>query len=114
MYPTVHCFCIRGTRKKSGCSIPQTPLTNSVVRYLSGTTSVDICYPKSDAQSVAIVGYNDSDWDGCKGTRKSITDILETINNRITYWTSKCQLIVCLCSAEEEYVAVSHCAKQMK
>ncbi|MEQ5213037.1 hypothetical protein ABN235_18975, partial [Morganella morganii] len=41
-----------------------------ILRYLKGTQSVGLWYPKSDVFD--LVGYSDADFAGCKIDRKSI------------------------------------------
>lgn len=57
--------------------------------------------------------FRDYDWAGCGDIRKSTTGIVVTINSSKIFWTSKGQTIVCLSSAESEYVSISKCAKHL-
>lgn len=89
-------------------------LTKRLVRYLTGTSFLALLYSRSAGDLYEpLTEYCDSEWAGCEDTRKSTTGVLVTINNAPIFWTSKRQSIMCLSSAEAEYVVASHCAEQI-
>jgi len=85
-----------------------------VLRYLSGTRTLGICFPRSCSESQeGLQAFSDSDWAGCKKTRKSTTGFVVTLGGAPVSWKSVKQTVVSLSSAEAEYIALSTCAKEL-
>ncbi|CAE7314347.1 RE1 [Symbiodinium microadriaticum] len=59
---------------------------------------------KSSAESTSLLEFlSDSDWSGCKRTRKSVSSCAILWDNMLLYSHSKTQKVVSLSSAESEY-----------
>ena len=57
-----------------------------------------------------IEAFSDSDWAGCRKTRKSVSGSAFTINGQLVYSASRSQRLIALSSAEAEYHAAISCA----
>ncbi|CAL0322728.1 unnamed protein product [Lupinus luteus] len=82
-----------------------------IMRYLKGTTNMGLWYPR-DA-SLALVGYSDSDFAGCKLDRKSTSGTCHLLGSSLVAWHSKKQACVALSTAEAEYIAAGVCCAQI-
>ena len=78
-----------------------------IFRYLVHTPNLGLWYPKGS--TFELLGYSDSDYAGCKVTRKSTTGTYQFIGRSLVSWSSKKQNFVVLYTAEAEYVAASAC-----
>jgi hypothetical protein len=97
-------------------------LLKSVVRYLVGTQQMGLTY--SDTSSITInpdkivgytdckklVGYTDSDFAGCKDTRRSRGGYVFLLGGAAVLWSSKMQQAVAKSTAEAEYMAAASAA----
>lgn len=72
---------------------------------------MSISYTKSDGP-LTLVGYADSDFASDPITRKSVSGYLFTINGNPVSWSSRKQSCVATSTAEAEYIAASHAAKE--
>ncbi|KAD7477710.1 hypothetical protein E3N88_00846 [Mikania micrantha] len=82
-----------------------------IFRYLQGTQSVGIWY--STGHSCKPVAFSDSDYAGCKLTRKSTSGGYQFLGNCLVSWQSKKQTSVATCTAEAEYIAAASCTSQI-
>ena len=83
-----------------------------LLRYLQGTRSRGIIYGNSPNPYPIFKSFTDSDW-ATSDNRKSVSGyIIECANGPLT-WSSKQQVVVALSSCEAEYLACSHCARQV-
>ena len=83
-----------------------------LLRYLQGTRGRGITYGNSPNPYPIFKAFADSDWAMSEG-RKSVSGyIIECANGPLT-WSSKQQVVVALSSCEAEYLACSHCARQV-
>jgi transposase InsO family protein len=82
-----------------------------VFRYLSGTRSHQLTYGGHN-NSTEVIGYSDADWASNPNDRKSISGYAFLLGGGAITWNSKKQTIVALSSAEAEYVAEAHAAKE--
>ena len=81
-------------------------------RYLKGRPRAVIWYRwRDEAQSVD--GYTDSDWAGCRRTRKSTTGGAITINNHLIKCYSKTQQNIALSSGEAELYAIVRASSEV-
>ena len=55
---------------------------------------------------IHLVGYSDSDFEGCKLDRKSTSGTCHLLGSILISWHSKKQACVALSTAEAEYIAV--------
>eukprot|EP00171_Calliarthron_tuberculosum_P000771 IDg771t1 len=75
--------------------------------------SLGLKYPRSRRiLHDSFFAHVDVDWGGCRGTRKSTTGYVITINGAPVAWKSRKQTVIALSSGEAEYGAPSECARQ--
>lgn len=74
-----------------------------ILRYIKGTRDLCITY-KAD-NSLDVRGYCDSDWAGCRATRRSTGGFLFTMCGGPITWRSKKQRVVATSTCEAEYIA---------
>ena len=86
--------------------------TKHLLRYLQGTRSRGIIYGNSPNPYPIFKSFADSDWAMSEG-RKSVSGFLIECGNGPLNWSSKQQVVVALSSCEAEYLACSHCARQV-
>ncbi|KAK6138544.1 hypothetical protein DH2020_027711 [Rehmannia glutinosa] len=60
-----------------------------ILRYLKGCQDVGLWYPKEGG--FKLIGYSDSDYDGCRVDRKSTSGTCQMLGNRLVSWFSKKQ-----------------------
>jgi hypothetical protein len=83
-----------------------------VLRYLAGSINKGVEYPKN-IPNLHIWAHTDSDWAGCKTTRRSTSGYAIFIDKGPICWRSKMQSIVALSSCEAEYIALVECIKEI-
>ena len=83
-----------------------------VLRYLAGTAELGIKFEKG-GDSLNLTCFSDSDWAGCKKTRKSVSGFVVFLGGSPISWKSKTQPTVALSSCEAEYVALSVAVKEI-
>jgi len=81
------------------------------LRYLWGTRDLGLCFTKRSTPQ--MIAYSDSDFAGCKGTRRSVSGGLLQLADAPIHWCSKKQDCVTLSATEAEYVAMSSCARDI-
>ena len=82
-----------------------------ILRYLKGTTGLDIFYKKG-GKCEGLIGYTDSDYAGDIEDRKSTSSYVFMLGSGAVAWSSKKQPIVTLSTTEAEFVAAASCASQ--
>ena len=82
-----------------------------VIRYIKNTLDHGLTYSRDFDLSPSA--YVDSDYGGCKDTRRSTSGFIFTMAGGAVCWSSKRQTTVALSTVEAEYVAMSRCAQQM-
>ncbi|PKA63290.1 putative mitochondrial protein [Apostasia shenzhenica] len=82
-----------------------------IFRYLVGTHSLGLWYPKESTSN--LIGYSDADFVGCKVDRKSTSGTCQFFGNALVSWSSRKQNSVALSTAEAEYVAAGSCCAQL-
>lgn len=82
------------------------------LRYLAGTRKHGITYRCS--KTMDPIGYTDTGWASSTDDRRSILAFVFTMAGGVVSWSFKRQLIVTLSTAEAEYMAVSHYAKEAR
>ena len=81
------------------------------MRYLKGTIRVGLWYPQTE--SFDLVGYNDSDYAGCKLDRKSTCEGCQFLGSALVSWSSRKQHCVALSTTEAEYIAMGESVSQL-
>ena len=82
-----------------------------VVGYIKNTLDFGLTYHR-DAE-LTPAGFVDSDYGGCRDTRRSTSGYVFTMAGGPVTWSSKRQSTVALSTVEAEYVAMSRSAQQM-
>ncbi|KAD2805333.1 hypothetical protein E3N88_38710 [Mikania micrantha] len=106
MYATCVCARYQSAPKQSHLSF-----VKRILRYLKGTPVLGIWYPAN--QICKLVGFTDSDYDGCSLTRKSTSGGCQFFVGCLVSWQSKKQTSVSNSTAEAEYIAAAHCTAQI-
>jgi len=83
-----------------------------LLRYLQGTRSRGIIYGNTPDPLPIFKAFTDSDW-AMSDNRKSISGFIIQCGNGPITWSSKQQVVIALSSCEAEYLACSHCARQI-
>ncbi|GJX42991.1 hypothetical protein Tco_0259667 [Tanacetum coccineum] len=78
-----------------------------IFRYLKGTPSLDLWYPKCSGFN--LKGYSNSDYAGCNMDRKSTSGACQLLGGKLVCWSAKKQQSVAMSSTEAEYVAACYC-----
>jgi hypothetical protein len=83
----------------------------NILRYLAGAVNWGLQLKKRCGK-VMLMGYNDSDYAGDVGSRKSTTGVLFFLNRSPISWQSTKQSIVAQSSCEAEYVVAANASCQ--
>ena len=100
-----------------------------ILKYLKGTTDLGITYTQQANQPTLqgyshgikrleqlplsiLQGYSDSDWAGCRETRRSHSGYVFQLNGGPVSWYSKKQECVAGSSTEAEYIALYHAGQE--
>jgi hypothetical protein len=84
-----------------------------ILRYLAGSSSLGLFYPKGGAEEPVLVGHSDSDLAGDIDERKSTTGLIFFLGKSPVGWQSAKQRIVAVSSCEAEYVAAATASCQL-
>jgi hypothetical protein len=76
-----------------------------VLRYIAGSVDYGLDYVIGDG--VGLIGYTDSDWEGCAVDRKSTSGCCFRLGSAVVSWFSQKQRSMALSSAEAKYMAAS-------
>ncbi|KAD7477395.1 hypothetical protein E3N88_00531 [Mikania micrantha] len=106
MFATCVCARFQAAPKESHLIV-----VKRIFRYLQGTQSLGIWY--STGHSCKLVAFSDSDYAGCKLTRKSTSGGCQFLVNCLVSWQSKKQTSVATSTAEAEYIAAASCTSQI-
>ena len=82
-----------------------------VFRYLKHSEHLALVYTGHKGDS-APTGYSDADWGSNVSDRRSTSGFVYFLSNAAVTWSSKKQPTVALSSAEAEYMALAHAAKE--
>ncbi|GJW00646.1 retrovirus-related pol polyprotein from transposon TNT 1-94 [Tanacetum coccineum] len=104
----VVCMCARYQAKPTKKHLKA---IKHVFRYLKGTISIGIWYPKDNAMS--LTAYVDADHGGCQDSRRSTSRSAQFQGYRLVSWSSKKQRSTVISIIEAEYIAMSGCCAQI-
>nr|GEX90102.1 hypothetical protein [Tanacetum cinerariifolium] len=82
-----------------------------IFQYLRGTVNRGLWYPKDS--SVALTAFADADHAGCQDTRRSTSESVQFLGERLISWSSKRQKSAAISSTKAEYIALSGCCAQI-
>jgi len=83
-----------------------------ILRYLRGTTDVDLVYDKGSGFNSNVIGYVDSDYAGDLDKRRSLTGFVFTLSGCAISWNATLQSTVALSTTEVEYMAAAEAVKE--
>ncbi|XP_021985929.1 uncharacterized mitochondrial protein AtMg00810-like [Helianthus annuus] len=106
MYPT----CL-AARYLSSLRASHMSIVKRILRYLKGTPSLGLWYPKNG--DFKLEGYSDLDFGCCKINAKSTTAGCQFFGPHLVTWQCKKQTSVSLSTCEAEYVSASSCCSQI-
>ncbi|KAG7656784.1 Retrotransposon Copia-like N-terminal [Arabidopsis suecica] len=86
-------------------------LLKRILRYIKGTLGMGL--PIKRNSELAVSGYSDSDWAGCKSTRRSTTGFCILLGSNLISWSAKRQPTVSNSSTEAEYRALTFAAREI-
>nr|GEY15434.1 hypothetical protein [Tanacetum cinerariifolium] len=104
----VICMC---ARYQARCTQKHIHTLKRIFRYLRETFNRGLWYPKDS--SVALTAFADVDHAGCQDTRRSTSDSLQFLRERLISWSSKRKKSAAISSTEAEYIALSGCCAQI-
>ncbi|XP_019234117.1 PREDICTED: uncharacterized protein LOC109214632 [Nicotiana attenuata] len=81
-----------------------------IIRYLIGTVSYGLWYPRSN--SFKLEGFSDADLAGDKDDR-STSGTSQLLEKALISWNSKKQASVALSTTEAKYIAIGQCCAQL-
>ena len=82
-----------------------------IPRYLKGTPSLGLYYPK--CSGFDLKGFSDSDYAGDRVDRKSTSGTCHFLGRSLVCWSSKKQNCISLSTAEAEYIAAGASCSQL-
>jgi len=85
---------------------PHWEATLWVLRYTKGTLGQGLFLPYEN--NLTLNAYCDSNWGGCRATRRSISGYCVFLGSSLISWKSKKQTNVSRSSVEEEYKAMTN------
>jgi hypothetical protein len=82
-----------------------------MLRYLKGTIDMGLNFPgRNGEQGVRV--YTDADFGGDLDKRRSTSRLIACLHGGAVLWGSKLQPVVAASTAEAEYIAAAHAAKE--
>jgi transposase InsO family protein len=82
-----------------------------LLRYLKGTVDMGLNFPGRNGQQGVRV-YTDADFGGDLDKRRSTSGLIACLHGGAVLWGSKLQPVVATSTAEAEYIAAAHAAKE--
>nr|GEW44051.1 retrovirus-related Pol polyprotein from transposon TNT 1-94 [Tanacetum cinerariifolium] len=82
-----------------------------IFRYLRETVNQGLWYPKDS--SVALTAFADAVHAGCQDTRRSTSESLQFLEERLISWSSKRQKSAAISNTKDEYITLSRCCAQI-
>jgi hypothetical protein len=82
-----------------------------IFRYLLHTPDFDLWYSMSS--SLALHGFSDADFAGCRLDRKSTYGTCQFLGSSLVSWSSRKQSSVAQSTTEAEYIATTSCCSQL-
>ncbi|GKB71273.1 retrovirus-related pol polyprotein from transposon TNT 1-94 [Tanacetum coccineum] len=82
-----------------------------IFRYLKGTVNQGLWYLKDSL--IALTAFADADHAVCQDTRRSTSDSMQFLGDRLVSWSSKRQKSAAISSTKAKYIAISGCCAQI-
>jgi hypothetical protein len=82
-----------------------------IFRYLRHTPDFGLWY--SASSSLALHGFSDADFAGCRLERKSTSGTCQFLGHSLVSWSSRKQSSVSQSTTEAEYIAAASCCSQL-
>jgi hypothetical protein len=98
------CLC---TRFQASQRTSHRQAVKRIFRYLRHTPDFGLWY--STSSSLALHGFSDADFAGCRLDRKSTSGTCQFLGSSLVSWSSRKQSSVAQSTIEEEYVAAASC-----
>ncbi|XP_019085432.1 PREDICTED: uncharacterized protein LOC109126378 [Camelina sativa] len=92
-------------------TISEFGLLKRILRYLKGTLHMGLRIWKDN--NLSLLAYSDSDWGGCKNTRRSTSGFCTRLGPNLISWSAKRQQTVSNSSSEAEYIALTATAQEL-
>jgi hypothetical protein len=86
-------------------------VVKQIFRYLRHTPDFGLWY--STSSSLALHGFSDADFAGCRLDRKSTSGTCQFLGSSLVSWSSRKQSSVAQSTTEVEYVAATSCCSQL-
>ncbi|GJZ56885.1 retrovirus-related pol polyprotein from transposon TNT 1-94 [Tanacetum coccineum] len=102
------CICARYQAKPTKKHLH---VVKRIFRYLRGTINMGLWYSKDSC--IALIAFADADHAGCQDTRRSISDSMQLLGDRLVSWSSKKQKSTTISSTKSEDIALSGCCAQI-
>ena len=83
------------------------------MRYLKGRARAVQWFRWKQSKATVVVGYSDSDWAGCKKTRKPTSGGCVMVNGHTVKTWSKHQNVIATSSGEAELYAAAKCSSEV-
>ncbi|GJX30202.1 hypothetical protein Tco_0238281 [Tanacetum coccineum] len=81
-----------------------------IFRYLRRTINMGLWYSKESC--IALTTFANADHAGCQDTRKSTSEGMQLLGERLVSWSSKKQKGTAISSTKAEYIALSGCLEK--
>ncbi|GKB41815.1 retrovirus-related pol polyprotein from transposon TNT 1-94 [Tanacetum coccineum] len=82
-----------------------------IFKYLRGPVNRGLWYLKDS--SIALTAYADADHAGCQDTRRSTSESMQLLGERLVSWSSKRQKSAAISSTKAKYITLSGCCAQV-
>ncbi|GKC62159.1 retrovirus-related pol polyprotein from transposon TNT 1-94, partial [Tanacetum coccineum] len=103
------CYCARHQARPTEKYLKE---VKRIFRYLRGTIHMGLWYLRGSG--FELTSFSDANHAGCIGTRKSTSERIQFLFDKLVSWMSKKQDCTAMSSAEAKYVALSaSCAQVM-
>nr|GFB03110.1 copia protein [Tanacetum cinerariifolium]GFB04243.1 copia protein [Tanacetum cinerariifolium] len=102
------CYCARYQSRPTDKQLKE---VKRIFRYLRGTINMGLWYPKGS--SFGLTAFSDADHAGCIDTRKSTSEGIQILSDKLVSWMSKKQDCTVMSSAKAEYMALSASCAQV-
>ena len=83
------------------------------MRYLKGSTNIDLCFDSGTNSDCKIARYSDSDFAGDLDRRRSLIGYAFTLSGSAISWKATLQSTVDLSTTEAEYMTVTEAVKEV-